>query len=422
MNKKLSKIISLIMAVFMLFSCISCEKNTEEEYDKDRRLEIIKEPPTYSEEFIERASISFADIAEELVFILKNVNVTSEQKKDLRNYFKIEIFPIIVMVNIYSDEVDTLFSKALELLSETDEERGSFEIFASLYKTAAESLGAARAGLLAFEFSKKMISEKAEECRSRYEKYGYQWYLDDAVRYERLEKNLNETLGKNKFITAGSVVFFVLSSVYGIGMPENELGLSVNEKETVAILEMQADFFIDAGITDGDWKIFAELLSELVPENNASHINAELYALKKDGYFVSASEIMTPLLNLYDAVTERLLNTDEPLTLTDGSINLKAVLSEMLSCEEELSALFDKIEGSLKTSSRAEADAVASLKLSGEYESFISENAPKSRDEFLSELKMLSSSDADIDTAALYGLFVGYAVEIAPYIAFASFK
>lgn len=423
MNKALAKIISLLLALITLFSCISCQREApEENYDKNRRLEIINEPPVYTEEFIEGAANSFADIAEKLVRLLKNVNVSETQKTSLRNYFKIEIFPIIVMVRIYSDEVDALFSAVLELLSEEQAEMSSFEIFANLYKAAVESLDSTRAGLLAFEFSKTMISEKAEKCRARYEKYGYSWYLDDAIKYETLEKAIRETLGKDKFATAGSVVFFALSSVYGIGMPKNELGLSVSGREALAILEMQADYFIEAGITEGDWKIFFELLSELIPENNASHINAELYALKKNDYFVSASEIMVPLLTLYEATTDKLLSSGEPLYLSDGSVNLKAVIRAATDSEEELSALFDKIEASAKTNSKAESDAVSALKLNEAYESFIAENAVKNREELLDELKELAYSEKDIDREALSALLSGYAVGIAPYIVFAVFN
>ena len=420
MKKNTIKFISLMLVILTLFSAVSCDRSIpKEEYDEKRRLEITEDAPTYSEEFIERAANSFADIAEAFVLLTKNVALTDKQKTDFKNYFKIEVFPIIVMVRIYSDEVDGLFSAVLEYLSADALLRGGFETLATLYKKTVEALDSTRAGLLAFEFSKIMVSKKARECRQRYEKYGYSWYLEDAVRYENLEKGINETLGKDKFVAATGAVFFILSSIYGIGMPKNELGLSVNDKEMALILEMQADFFLEADISVGDWKIFAELLTELVPENNSSYINAELYALKKDGYFVRAIEVMPLALVLYEAVTDSLSKAKEPLRKEDGSLDISLILKAVLDSENELCALLDKIDASAATATKAENDAQASLNLSEAYGSFMSERSPISSDALVSRLRQLSSSDA-VEADTLYGLICDYAVGIAPYLTFAA--
>ena len=121
MVKLLYRITAFVMAVVMLFGCISCKSNNEQrdevpEYDKNQRFELINDPPSYSEEFIERAAISFADIGERLALAVKNVKVTEAQKISFKNYFKTEIFSILVTAQIYSDEADALFYTATSMV------------------------------------------------------------------------------------------------------------------------------------------------------------------------------------------------------------------------------------------------------------------------------------------------------------------
>ena len=419
------RIVALVLAAVMLLGCISCDKTyetaeeTESEYDKDQRFELIKVAPTYSEEFIERAAASFADVGERLLLLFKNVKVTDAQKISLKNYFKTDVFPIIVMAQIYAHEVDMLFEAMIDHLDNETDELASFEVLAGLYRVATDATDAERVGIVAYELSRIMISERAEESRSRYEKYGYSWYLDEAVAYETLNGELTETLGRDKFIRASNIAFFIMSVAYGIGMPENELGLSVNERETLLILEMQADFFCEAELGEEDWKIFAGVLTELVPENNATYMNSELYALKKNGYFVSLAEVMPSVLALYEAATDSLSAGDGTALGEDGSLDARAIVGALLSDDAALLACLDKLEASGASNTKAEADAVASLKLTAEYNSFIEGRRAMTRDEFVESLRVLAASETPVAAQTLYELIWNYTVGIAPYIAFA---
>lgn len=423
MSRFIYRAIAFVLVAVMLFGCISCRNNepakTLPDYDENRRFELITEAPTYSEEFIERAAVSFADIGELLVLLLKNVKVSELQKVSLKNYFKTEVFPIIVMAQIYSHEVDALFSATLEYLKKTDEEKTSFEVLAKLYNVATDAVDAKRVGIVAFELSRLMVSEKAEDSRKKYEKYGYPWYLDDAERYETLLSNLTGTLGRNKFIKMSNIAFFVLSSVWGLGAPENEIGLSVNEREAVAILEVQADFFCEAAISAEEWKIFAQILTELVPKNNTSLMNAELYALKQSNYFVSIAEAMPQLIALYEATTNRLCESGTVLYSDSGEFNAKGIVGAVISSDTELRAFLDKLETCGASRTKAETDAITSMKLTAEYESFISEYGVKTQDEFVEALKELSESDAETSPEVLYELILTYTVGVAPYVTFA---
>ena len=423
MSKIIYRVTAFVLAAVMLAGCISCDvterhENVTQSYDKNQRFELVVTPVAYSEEFIERSAVSFADIGERAVLLIKNVKITPKQKTDLKNYFKTDVFPIIVMAQIYSHEIDILFDAAMDYLLNT-EEKTSFEIFAELYKTATEATDSKRVGIVAFEMSKNMISEKAEQSRARYEKYGYQWYLDDAVKYEKLCSELSAKLGKSKFIKASNIAFFVLASVYGIGMPENELGLSVNEKETVAILGMQADYFIEAGISVEDWKIFAGVLTELVPENKTTHLNAELYALKQEDYFVSAAEVMPPLLEFYKALTAKLYEGGENLYLDGKAVNLKAIIRAALASEAELRALLDKLQTHAATSAKSEADAVKSLKLTDAYADFTEAHEVIGADGLIEALDSAVKTDSAVGSEELARLFASYFVGIAPYLTFA---
>lgn len=425
MSKILYRAVAFLLVITMLFGCISCEMtddpaNGVPEYDENQRFELITDSPTYSEEFIERAAEGFADIGESLVLLLKNINITEEQKIDLKNYFKKEIFSIIVMAQIYSYEVDALFGAMLEYLGGEEKDRTSFEVFANLYAVAKETLNAKKVGIVTFELSKMMIEEKCEQSRKRYEKYGYDWCLSDAVKYEALSADLSEKLGRDKFIRASDMLFFVFSSLYGIGMPENESGFSVNGREAAMILEMQADHFRDAAITVDDWRIFAGVLTELVPENNKSHASAELYALKKNGYFVSAIEIMPQLITLYEAATNRLCDSGASLYADGNEINLNGIIDALLESKAELESFLDNFETKAATCTKAESDAIKSLKLTEDYESFIGGCDVLSRDEFIAELRRLTDTDAAVSREELYGAIVSYTAGFAPYLTFAA--
>ena len=421
----LLRTVAFVLAAVMLFGCISCDLNEETvdekapQYDKDQRFELIKVAPTYSEEFIERAASSFADVGARLVLLFKNVKVTDAQKTSLKNYFKTDIFSIIVMAQIYANEVDMLFAAMIDYLDNETDELASFEVLAGLYRVATDAVDAKRVGIVCYELSRMMISKRAEESRKRYEKYGYSWYLDETVAYETLNTELSETLGRDKFIRASSIAFFATSVFYGIGMPENELGLSVNERETLLILEMQADFFCETELREEDWKIFAGVLTELVPENNSSYVNAELYALKKSGYFVLLAEVMPSVLALYEAATDSLSESGGTILVEDGALDARAIVRAVLSDEAVLFACLDKLETSAASNTNAEAAAISSMKLTAEYESFIGSRRAITRDEFVQSLRAIAASETPVRTQTVYELIWDYAAGIAPYVAFA---
>ena len=93
MSKIIYRVTAFVLAAVMLAGCISCDvterhENVTQSYDKNQRFELVVTPPVYSEEFIERSAVSFADIGERAVLLIKNVKITPKQKTDLKNYFK----------------------------------------------------------------------------------------------------------------------------------------------------------------------------------------------------------------------------------------------------------------------------------------------------------------------------------------------
>ena len=102
------------------------------------------------------------------------------------------------------------------------------------------------------------------------------------------------------------------------------------------------------------------------------------------------------------------------------SINLEAAeLLEIFQWSADDLECLDKLEASGTSNTKAEADAVASLRLTAEYNSFIEGRRAMTRDEFVESLRVLAASETPVAAQTLYELIWNYTVGIAPYIAFA---
>ena len=408
----LKRALTLCLALVMLVGCISCTAN-KHDYDPNRRLEVLSCDVQYSDAFKTQSADRFANLGAKAIKVYNSINLSQMQKEELQARFLTDMLPIFKSKKLTEEELDTLFCAYEELLQA--DERTSLAFLSSLYQTAVTVLGASRAGSLAFDHALLYLGKRAEECRARYEKYGYDFFLDDVKRYESLSDKLTSVLGEDKFVSASSMTMMILSLVSGHSMHPSSLGLSFGDSDFLYILAYQGRFFKRQAISAQEWQIFAELFSELIPEKQTSLLSAELYALRKDTYFVRAFAVMPALVSLYASLTDALFA--DGLWSLDGTIaeNERALCRAFLCDEAALSACLTDFETHAATSSLSEEQALRAVALQSEYEEFLHRTPPIAREELIEGMRTI----AEGGSGSLTELFRAYAVGQMPYLVFA---
>ena len=413
----LIRILSLFLLLAMLFGCISCSH--EEKADPSLTLEILSPDVSYSDSFKKEASSRFASVLEGTVKLYRGIDTPKEKKSAWALTFEKEILALFREIKASEKEILSLLSACEEALAGVQENSTAMTPLYLFYQKASYLFGTVRAGKFFYRASLAYLADSAEESRARYEKYGYPFFLEDALRAESLADALASSLGEEGFCTASAITSFALSVLFeGITPKADGEGiLPFGDADFLYILAYQGRSFEKQAISAEGWRAFAALLSEFLPENQNSLLESELYALKKEAYFERAAAAFPALVTLYASVTAKL--HEDGLWSGEGtqSANERAICLALLDGTFPLDDCLFSVEETLKSASDAEASALAACAAQEAFSAFLAKNPPLSRDALIDGLRAIANGQGD--GASLSSLFLGYAVGQMPYLAFA---
>ena len=295
----------------------------------------------------------------------------------------------------------------------------SSALFIRFYSEASHILDGKRAGHLLYELSLLFLGKRLDDTRERYDKYGYSWYLDKIAYYEDLILSVGETLGKDGFISAASMAMFALS--LSAGLTNTDGGLALSDADVLFILKYQGEYFSECDIGADEWRIFAAVFTEFIPERSATLIDAELYSLKKSGYFITLSEVMPKAIDFYRSFTAALSAMGELSLSGEPEKTASAIASAVIECREELVSLLHLMEEKGKSSTASEADVLRSLGLVSDFEEFAVSHGVIDAEELLSAIEDIAKKDGTSGDA-LSSAIISYMLGVAPYITFALYS
>lgn len=407
---------ALFLFIFVLFPVSCTDNNNEITYDENQRLEIIKEPIKYSDDFIEKANHRFTKSIVSLTESHLNLQLSDTQKKNISEQFNTTLIPIFYRIRIYEKELDLLLTGIEEHINT---EKESAAPLSMLYEQCLYTIGSERSGMLVYDLCLKKMEDKAKTAETRYEAYGYPWYLEERERCNNISSALKE-MGEAKFVNALTMTAFIASTASNIKTETNENAFLLTDAELLFLLDRQGTLFESQCPTDSEWQTIGALITELIPARSSDLGTATVYALKNDAYFNSMMRVMPDVFSLYASVAKTL--KEDALFSLEGTPEeqSKAILLALLASEAKIRELDTALITYAKTDSERLKNAVAAYADPDELELFKNTYKPISADELIAALK--GASENISQAPEIYELAVSYFSSLSPELAFVLFK
>lgn len=416
MRRHAIRLICILISFSCCLGCISCGvKQEEEAYDPSIKFGIVQQSITYTDEFIDDANQRFTKIALEILKSYYATELTDAQKQKVDAQFKKNVIPVCLRARVYEDELKTILFE-LERMIESKTQSGEELIIFEVYESLLYSVGSQKTGKIIFELSKVFIDYKAKDAHTKYEKYGYQWHLDNAKRYEEL---LNSVLGmgSEKFSALASMASVIASTALHIPEFEKDASAALSGDHFLLVLESHGAYFLDLNITEEDAEIFGSIVSELLPTHTSSLSGAHLYALKKTGYFSVAAKILPSFINLYSSFTLALSKNGE-FDFEDSTSNqAKTLIRALLDCEEELVVFLAAVDTYAASNTTDELNAIKEQGYLLDATRFIEETVLCDNEELIASLRAFTLSDAS-NIKPITDAIISRLIAVAPYIVF----
>lgn len=414
-----SAVAGLLLCVMLLSSCALFPKKEESPYIEGQRLSVETVEIEYTDSEMAEIVLRLTNIAGRLAFLRDGLVLTEKEKSELGE----NINDIIEEVTEYSG---IGYGVALKLLDSVekrlsdDEEELSASLLSELYLLCIGGLGRERGAKLIYSASVACLDRRSRIFRERYEKYGYQWYLDDAERYAELSSEIREEIGYERLADAMGVFFFSTSLLSGMPAVNNEGGFVLDNAELLLLLDRQASYLADNTLTNEQWQTVFEVYFELyfaesdAPRDFDEVEREEYLALRNNReYAPLLGGIMPYVTNLYVAFVNRLSGERlGRLMSSDRSVARLEFLNTLYLCKNEFLPL---------------AARFSSLRFDSEHEKNALIRADVYEDYLIYEKYRKATSGADLynaignylrgsySKAQLDGVFENYMFSSAPY-------
>ena len=341
-----NRIISLILAMTLLFSLVSCNK-AEDIPPKDKILTVEKETVVYSDEKITAVCEGFADIFARVAPHIGYPVINEEREENIAAMLKSDIIPIARAIPIYEDELLALVAVAEEYVAlyedqNKDEINPGFML--GLYTKFNTVLDSERLGRFIYYVQLRKLRLELFDAQEVFDKRGqgeekvehYSTLLADA-----------ETLGEAKFADAVEVMTFILTSSFGLGDIKGG-AFGITSSDALAVIQKQARRLNSLGLTDRDWQTVAAICEENIPTGNDSLKSKILISLDNDDFFVGAATLMTDVIDFYVILAENASKESVDMMASGEDLAYEiALYTEMIKNEAALESLLDKISGEL---------------------------------------------------------------------------
>lgn len=405
----------ILLIIAMLPHIFSCEKKDDKEYLEGQRVEIIRESVGYSDEFIEKENLRFNDIAISVIEDNYGIKLNNEQKQKINQEFKKTVIPMLYRVRIYDTELEELFDTLQTYLD------GDTLTLTDVYKECVFLLGTTRAGMMLHELSVKIIGDRAAEAQEKYNKYKYEWYLEDATRCENIKDRLIE-MGEGKFVNAVSIITALTSLFTSLRDGKGESAFLLSDAELIYILGYQSDRFKEYEISEDEWSTIGALFSEMIPSSPSTPSSALLYALKNENYLAESFKTMPDVASYFSMLMHALQSEGRFSLNASDDEKIMSIVSAVLTSRENFDALAYAISEHASTDTDEQERAISSFYTEEEISAFYDRYTKINSDELFARLSELSESEDPDSIGVAKDAFICYITSIAPHIAFLLFQ
>ena len=413
------KIIAMMLIVSTLMTLGSCKKNDKKEPSNNGGLNIEIEALEYTEDDISAASDEIKDITVELARVLGYANQLGDDDiEEIGDVFRNDILPMLIDVKIYPSELTKLLASVRECIAIVDENEDETtpKIISDMYAKCVSVIDADRLGALVYELQVLAINRKAMSVKEKYDKYGYVFYLEEAEYYESVVKKAKE-LGRSDFASALSALIFTASLFNGSANFEGD-GVSISVSDSVAIMEKQAQKFVELKLDSKDWQTVAEMYEVFISSDVSDDLKGRvLRALDDANFFVESMSVMPDLINFYAEIMKDVSKENIALMESDAEYAyIRAICSEILKKESAFRTLLAALEAKIPSASDKCLELVNVYDKSG-YNKFLNSYSSNAAD-LITAIRIFSSNPTEVNYDTLVRKCFGYAAKINPVVTY----
>ena len=404
MKNRITALALLLSLVFCLGSC------GRQPNDSERDIILIPVAPEgeYGDPAIAMATERIMGLIGSLMPLLGYQAPSGSVELEIRSFVEGAMIPYLKEVPIYEAELSavlSLFEEYVDALYENadNNKENSLKIISDLYIKAVSVVDQDRVGSFFYGLSLSLVQHRKNVSLERYEKYGYQFYLDDYEYYVSLEGRV-DSLGEAGFESASGILMFFISSLFG-GFGGGALALNANE--ICAVLNRQGRYFLENNLGDEEWETLISVLCELIPKQSQSLFGAMTYTLGDEGGFQCLAPVISLAVSTYAGIAASLVPEDIP-TSEDG---VKVLIARKLTEDKEsfISGI-SVIKNSLPKLSAAQISAVNSYDRAG-YAAYLEELQHIGAEEVYLAVSAISASTDEETLAAAQSAMLNYLAE-----------
>ena len=425
--------LSAFLSLWVLFATVSCTTGGRTVGDdsslsatEDQRL--IVEEPSFSLTEQEQTEMSdrLTSLGTAIVRSAEGAVLNEEQQSRLREYCRTSVLPILSENRVTALECrqfcDAVEEFSAELSSENSQSGVSLSLFRALWQNGVSVLGSRRFGSIAYASLLLFADENIRKNAERYEKYGYEWYRDDAESARISRESFATEVGAEDFETICQIAYFSLSLTEQL--PESDDAL-FNDAELIRLLQKQTSDLAAQGITARQWELTVQLFCKVIPESYllpsslTSVQKNEGRALLSADYPSALARSVPALVTLISAMTAQLTENDLAALRRDDA-DARTVLFCRLAacCESELRVAIAALEENGMTALKQEKEAVQSA---ASYETFCNEIQSAEAEDVIEAIRACAAEKTAGSVSALRQTWIGFSWKSAPYLTFAIF-
>ena len=410
-----NRIISLVLALMLLFSLVSCVK-TEKVPPKDKSLTVETEAVIYTAAGIDAVSSRFADLFIRIAPRLGYPALVESERENIAEMIRTDIIPIAQNIPIYEEELLDLARSAEEYLDEFETERDlDLGFILGLYTKFTVTVDAERLGRLSYRLQLNSIVDKLDDAIENYEKNGYGIEIVDH--YTALLEDAR-ALGEGRYTDAFGATVFLFATSLGLGDIQGG-ALSLSTSDALTVIKKQGEKLSSLGLTDREWQTVAAMCEEYIPTGGATLQGKMLVALKNDGFFSAAASLMPDATNFYATLSRSITKDSVEKMSADGLEYMSAVLGEMLKNEDSFRAFLDRVIAELPAPERFTLAGINAYDKAG-YEAFL-ERPTADADALILSAQTFVASPTDESYLALEDVLAAFLASKNPVVAYVYF-
>lgn len=423
-NHSTVRLLTLVMAVFLLLSQASCASQAPKKESNTQRLEIEDVPAVYNEAFRTDTAEKIGVLIERIVRLYEGVVLGETQKQTLRVQIEQSVLPALQEVPLYRQELEHLLQSAEELCSAAEEgtlpDASRMALFLRFYQSGLAEVDSAKLGALLYHSALCGLELLIDVSLARYDEDGDEWHLRDAEDYRAQRAALQNELGVDAFSNVTAMLTFAGSLLGGtLAIDDGSRLFAVSDAELVMLLQKQGDHFVSMELTERQWSVAAELLCAWIVVDGDGATSAVLEAMRTSGDVVRAAAILPAFFRYYQALTHALdeLYLDAILS-SNQSARFSAWVSVLVECEQSFLEL-DRAISIHATEGEGALLALQNVGLTEEYNAFLDDIPAGSAEELMACLRSCVNAYRPEKAAELEAVFVSYLRAYLPCLTFA---